>query len=113
MRIALGSTAFEPGVLGGILKVRLKPNFNHSCVTPTHAVPAAFRYSTRIHGPVIAVGVAGLVVSSSINGIEAQALRPESVYGFPQPFVPGVANPGYSVPPAVSVIAPAVKGPPV
>ena len=73
IKIALGLGWFESGVVGGALKTWPKPNASHSLVTPTHGVGGgALQYSTRIQGPVMAAGVAGLVVSSPINGIEAQ-----------------------------------------
>src|SRR5208282_516369 len=78
IRIASGLTVFEAGVVGGVLKIWPKPNPSHSFVTPTQ-LPALFRYSTRIHGPVIAEGVEGLLVSSSISGHVVHVVRPLSV----------------------------------
>src|ERR1035438_7016493 len=97
----MGLSEFESGVVGGELKTRPKPSASHSFVTPTHGVGGgALQYSTRIQGPVMAAGVAGLVVSSPINGIEAQTFAPLSVSGLTQPLLPGVANPNASFGPS-------------
>src|ERR1700681_676147 len=67
IKIPLGLAGLEFGVVGTMLKGCPKPKPSHSLVTPTQP-PALFRYSTRIHGPVMAAGVLGLLVSSSISG---------------------------------------------
>src|SRR5580698_6260749 len=100
--IAFGSTAFDPGVVGGMLKNRLKPRPSHSRVTPTQ-FPALFKYSMRIHGPFMLFIVVGLLVSSPTSGkpVAVQFFNPLSVYGFTQPNVPGVAQPKNSIAPEV------------
>src|ERR1700730_11641744 len=107
--------ALEFGVVGGLLKMRLKPSFSQSLVTPVQGVGGpALQYSTRIHGPVIFVGAAGWFVSSPISGNwvpAAQFAGPASILGLTQPLLPTVPNPAYSVvPPVVSVTAPFWNG---
>src|SRR5579863_6051686 len=115
MRMAFGSMAFVPGEVGTLLKMRPKPSPSHSEVTPIQ-LPALFLYSTRIHGPpVTALFIWATVpgptpfgeVSSPISGnpVAVQLRTPLSVKGLTQPFTPGVAQPKYSVLPAVRAYA--------
>ena len=71
-RVGVGCVRVR-NVVGGALKTWPKPNASHSLVTPTQ-VPAAVRCSIPLESMDQSwpTGVAGLVVSSPINGIEAQ-----------------------------------------
>src|ERR1700674_2141139 len=120
MRMAAGSMAFDPGVVGTLLKMRPKPNPSHSEVTPTQA-PALFKYSTRIHGPPVRrlfiwTTVFGPTpfgeVNSPISGnpVAVQLRAPLSVKGLTQPFTPGVAQPKNSGPPGVAYDVAAAVG---
>src|SRR5579862_8179007 len=75
MRMALGSTVFEPGLVGTVLKSRPKPRPSHSLVTPVQVVGPE-HHSTRIHGPVMAEAVVGFVVNSPKRGNCVPAPQP-------------------------------------
>src|ERR1700680_1486279 len=81
IKIPLGLAGLEFGLVGTVLKGCPKPKPSHSLVTPTQP-PALFRYSTRIHGPVMAAGGVGLFGRFSLRGHAVQQFfMPLSVEG--------------------------------